>query len=146
MSATQPIYPGISPAAAQANNAIADGIMYVAQAPIRVFSRIFGPLGNKTIFFVNDLLGKTSMPAVRAHPLLAAITGVAVVAATILLIQKALPQAGLLHARSLVDWAEGKVINSGAQMAGAVGLLAATATAVYFTATGILNGVLFGVA
>lgn len=125
-------------------NAFTNGVVFLVKAPFRLAHRVFGPLGHKTIFLLNDLCGDTKVPPVRAHPLIASVTGVSTVFATFLLVTRGLPYANALHAAGMDHYNNGRLVDAGINLGGAVAILALTVSALFFTTTGLVSGVLFG--
>jgi hypothetical protein len=131
-------------ASSSPSNFLVDSVVTLAKVPYRLFTRIFGPLGHKVVCILNSFQEQLGIPTVQPSTLIASITGLTTLAATIVLIQRGFPYANLCHAKGLMHLAQGRLITSAAEIVGAASIVALAVSAIFFTSAGILKGVLFG--
>lgn len=125
---------------------IGNGVCYALNAPGRLIDRIFGPLGHKTVRLIVNTLGDTGPTLVKVHPFVRSLIGVVVTLATGFFVKQGYTFINNLRLDGMADWNQGKTITALAKWAGGLAITAVLVSVVWFTATGLLSGVMFGVA
>jgi hypothetical protein len=123
-----------------------DTFVQIVQAPFIGVERVFGYLGHKTIRLLGSCLvcRQLEIREWKIPRSVAALTGIATVVGTFFLGRSLLRYANDLRVQADLDWKIGNHWTCVAKWTGIVAIISAVAFAVFFTATGLTRGVLFG--